>query len=431
MRIIRTDGTAEKEFIRLLRARSRAADAEVRERVLAVIQAVEREGDAACDRFSLRFDGFLPASREVPRSVWDEARAALPPALLETMALAADNIRAFHQHQATADFEITQADGGILGRKSRGLRRVGLYVPGGRAAYPSTVLMNIIPAKIAGVKELIMVTPPRREGWADPAVLAAAALAGADRIFLIGGAQAVAALAYGTESVPKVDKIVGPGNIYVATAKKLLYGEVDIDMIAGPSEILVLADETANPAFAAADLLSQAEHDPMASAMLVTHSETLAQAVLRELTAQVEGLARREIISRSLADYGAVFITRGLEESLALANELAPEHLEVMLAEPLSYVERLDSAGALFLGDYAPEPLGDYFAGPNHVLPTGFTARFFSPLSVESFIKRYNYLYYTKAGLEKAAGHVIRLAEREGLTAHAGAARIRQDGDGG
>ncbi|MEL7623978.1 MAG: histidinol dehydrogenase [Clostridiales bacterium] len=429
MKIIKTNGLEELAFIKKLKDRNRDTDSKVKGEVAAVLEAVRLEGDAACDRYTMKFDGFLPEVREVPAQVMQEALAALQADLAEALTKAAANIRDFHRRQLPGDFEERKPGGIVLGRKSRGLHRVGLYVPGGRAAYPSTVLMNAIPAKIAGVGEIIMVTPPQKEGWADPAVLAAAALAGVDRVFLIGGAQAAAALAYGTESIPKVDKIVGPGNIYVATAKKLLYGEVDIDMIAGPSEILILADEKANPAFAAADLLSQAEHDTMASSMLVTHSPALAAQVAKEVARQAAALERQAIISQALEDYGAIFVTRNLEESINLANELAPEHLEVMLENPMDYLGRLHNAGSLFLGGYTPEPLGDYFAGPNHVLPTGFTARFFSPLSVESFLKYYSYTYYPREELLAAAPFIRRLALQEGLTAHAGAVAIRQEED--
>ena len=313
----------------------------------------------------------------------------------------------------------------ILGQQVRGLRRVGLYVPGGTAAYPSSVLMNAIPAKIAGVEELIMVTPPAADGKANPDILTAAAIAGVDRVFLMGGAQAVAALAYGTETVPQVDKIVGPGNIYVATAKKLLYGVVDIDMIAGPSEILIIADETANARYVAADLMSQAEHDVLAGAILLTNSQTLAKAVVAEIERQSADLSRRDIIAKSLADYGAIVVFQEIEQMLAFADEIAPEHLEIMLQDPLQYIGKVHNAGSVFLGEYAPEPLGDYFAGPNHVLPTGGTARFFSPLSVDSFVKKYSFTYYTREALEAGQEDIVRIAEREGLTAHANSIKVR------
>lgn len=312
-----------------------------------------------------------------------------------------------------------------MGQRIRGLKRVGLYVPGGTAAYPSSVLMNAIPAKIAGVEEVIMVTPPLKDGSANPDILVAAALAGVDRIFLMGGAQAVGALAYGTETIPKVDKIVGPGNIYVATAKRILYGVVDIDMIAGPSEILVMADSTANPKFLAADLMSQAEHDVLASSILLTTDKAIAEATLAELERQLAGLSRKEIIEKSLTNYGAVIVCRSVEEMVDLANELAPEHLEVMLENPMAYLGRLDNAGSVFLGQYAPEPLGDYYAGPNHVLPTSGTARFFSPLGVDSFIKKSSYIYYTEEALRAAQEDIVCIAEREQLTAHANSIKVR------
>ena len=312
-----------------------------------------------------------------------------------------------------------------MGQRVRGLHRVGIYVPGGTAAYPSSVLMNAIPAKIAEVGEIIMVTPPAKGGKPNPDIMAAALAAGVDRVFLMGGAQAVAALAYGTETVPKVDKIVGPGNIFVATAKKHLYGTVDIDMIAGPSEILIVADETAKPAYLAADLMSQAEHDRMASAILITTSEKLAQETVAQLQEQMQRLSRREIIEESLTNFGAVIVCETMEEAVEFANDLAPEHLEVCCANPMEYVGRLDNAGSVFLGNYSPEPLGDYFAGPNHVLPTSGTARFFSPLSVDSFVKKSSFIYYTQPALQAASEDIIRLAETEGLTAHANSIRVR------
>ncbi len=313
----------------------------------------------------------------------------------------------------------------ILGQRIRGLRRVGIYVPGGTAAYPSSVLMNAIPAKIAGVEEIIMVTPPGKDGTANPDILAAAKIAGVDRVFLMGGAQAVAALAYGTETVPQVDKIVGPGNIFVATAKKLLFGTVDIDMIAGPSEILIVADESADPKFLAADLMSQAEHDKLASAILLTTSAELANKTAEELERQMQTLSRREIIRQSLDDFGAIIVCNNLDEAVDFANELAPEHLEMAVKNPMEYIGRVDNAGSVFLGHFAPEPLGDYFAGPNHVLPTGGTARFFSPLSVDSFVKKSSFIYYTEDALREAKDDIVKLADTEGLTAHANSVKVR------
>lgn len=425
MKMIKTDGLKEVEFIKALKKRGQETDRQVVASVSRILQEVQEDGDAAVDRFTLTFDGCLPLTREVPREVLEQALAELPYELVQALELSSRNIQEFHHRQKRQSFIDTKENGVILGQRVRGLERVGIYVPGGRAAYPSTVLMNAIPAKIAGVKEIIMVTPPQKDGLANPAVLAAAVLAGVDRVFLIGGAQAVAALAYGTETIPRVDKIVGPGNVYVATAKKLLYGTVDIDMIAGPSEILVLADDTANPSYIAADLMSQAEHDPMASAMLVTSSKNLAGKVLMEIERQLASLERKDIIETSLQDYGAILLTRDLDEGIRLANELAPEHLEVMVDNPLEYIGRLHNAGSIFLGNFAPEPLGDYFAGPNHVLPTSFTARFFSPLSVDSFVKRSSFIYYTEAALKEAGPHIVAIANEEGLTAHANSILVR------
>ena len=312
-----------------------------------------------------------------------------------------------------------------MGQRIRGLERVGIYVPGGTAAYPSSVLMNAIPAKIAGVKEIVMVTPPGKDGNPNPNIMAAAAVAGVDKVYLVGGAQAVAALAYGTEKIPKVDKIVGPGNIFVATAKKLLYGIVDIDMVAGPSEILIVADKIADPSFLAADLMSQAEHDKMASAILLTTSMELAKATVREIDKQIKYLERQTIIEESLDNYGEIIVCEDLEQAIEFANELAPEHLELCITDPLKYIGKVDNAGSVFLGNWSPEPLGDYYAGPNHVLPTSGTARFFSPLSVDSFVKKSSFIYYTPQELRKAKDDIIKLADTEGLTAHANSIKVR------
>jgi histidinol dehydrogenase len=319
----------------------------------------------------------------------------------------------------------TEENGVIMGQRVRGLNRVGIYVPGGTAAYPSSVLMNAIPAKIAGVKEIVMVTPPGKDGNPNPNIMAAAAIAGVDRVFMVGGAQAVAALAYGTEKIPKVDKIVGPGNIFVATAKRLLYGIVDIDMVAGPSEILIVADKTADPAFLAADLMSQAEHDKLASAILLTTSIDLAKSTVHEIEKQIKHLDRQAIIEESLENFGEIIVCENLEQALKFANELAPEHLELCISEPLKYIGKVDNAGSVFLGNWSPEPLGDYYAGPNHVLPTSGTARFFSPLSVDSFVKKSQFIYYTCAELRNAKDDIITLAESEGLTAHANSIKVR------
>ncbi|MCI8441469.1 MAG: histidinol dehydrogenase [Provencibacterium sp.] len=421
---VMADGSAEKELLSSLRERSEETDHRVSETVRAIIDEVRARGDAALKDYAERFDGSSPERLEVSREEINDALTSADPKLVQALLNAQEKIATFHQRQKREAFVDLQADGVILGQRLRGLDRVGLYVPGGTAAYPSTVLMNAIPAKIAGVRELIMVTPPQN-GQANPDILLAAAIAGVDRVFLCGGAQAVAALCYGTGTIPRVDKIVGPGNIYVATAKKLLYGVVDIDMIAGPSEILVMADGTANPRYVAADLLSQAEHDRMASAILLTDSEKMADAVIEELEKQTALLSRREIIEQSLKDWGAVIVCRDRTQMVELANRVAPEHLEVCCENPLEYVGRLDNAGSIFLGNFAPEPLGDYYAGPNHVLPTSGTARFFSPLSVDSFIKRSSFIYYTREALSGAREDIELLARTEGLTAHASAVSIR------
>ena len=419
------DGITEKTLLRNLRQRSGEMDKKVTTAVTDILENVKARGDEAVREYTMKFDGRCPEQTEITRQQMEEAVAQADPRFVQALRNAMENIRAFHSRQKQQSFIDAQPNGVLMGQRIRGLKRVGLYVPGGTAAYPSSVLMNAIPAKIAGVEEVIMVTPPLKDGSANPDILTAAALAGVDRIFLMGGAQAVGALAYGTETIPKVDKIVGPGNIYVATAKRILYGTVDIDMIAGPSEILVMADSTANPKFLAADLMSQAEHDVLASSILLTTDQAVAEATLQELKRQMEMLSRKEIIEQSLTNYGAVIVCRNTDEMVALANELAPEHLEVMLENPMSYLGRLDNAGSVFLGQYAPEPLGDYYAGPNHVLPTSGTARFFSPLGVDSFIKKSSYIYYTEDALRKAKEDIVCIAEREQLTAHANSIKVR------
>ena len=423
--VIRADGTAERQALRLLRSRSGEVDREVTAVVTQIIETVRQKGDAALKQYAQQFDGVVPAQMEVPKEEIQKALSTADKDFIGALRRAQENIAAFHARQKQQSFLDAQPNGVILGQRVRGLHRVGLYVPGGTAAYPSSVLMNAVPARIAGVGELIMVTPPDKNGKANPDILAAAAIAGIDRVFLAGGAQAVAALAYGTETIPPVDKIVGPGNIYVATAKKLLYGQVDIDMIAGPSEILVVADETADPVYLAADLMSQAEHDRLASAILLCTSEPIARKTIEEMERQSLTLSRREIILDSLENFGAVIVCQDLDQMVELANEIAPEHLEVMIQNPLEMVGRFENAGSVFLGRFSPEPLGDYFAGPNHVLPTSGTARFFSPLSVDSFVKRSSFIYYTEEALRAAAKDIVTIAEREGLTAHANAITVR------
>lgn len=425
IQMVHADGVSEKRLLDTLKARSGEIDRTVTASVTEILDNVRRFGDTSVREYTMKFDGSVPEEAEVPASALEEAVKTCDSEFIYALYKAADNIRDFHRRQKQQSWLEPKPDGVILGQRVRALRRVGLYVPGGTAAYPSSVLMNAIPAKIAGVEEIVMVTPPRKDGTANPDILAAAKIAGVDRVFLMGGAQAVAALAYGTQTVPQVDKIVGPGNIYVATAKKLLFGTVDIDMIAGPSEILIVADETANPKFLAADLMSQAEHDKMASAVLLTDSERIAARTVEELERQVQTLSRRDIIGTSLRDFGAVIICDDIAQAVDIANSIAPEHLEMAVREPLEYIGRIDNAGSVFLGQYAPEPLGDYFAGPNHVLPTGGTARFFSPLSVDSFIKKSSFIYYTQEALGKAKDDIVKLAETEGLTAHANAIKVR------
>lgn len=422
---IKTGGEAARKFISQLKQRSEASGKQVEDIVAGILSAVKENGDTAVQEFTLRFDKRVPEKLEVSSEEMQELAKSCKPEFLKAIQKSAENIRDFHMRQKQQSWLTTQSSGVIMGQRVRGLERVGIYVPGGTAAYPSSVLMNAIPAKIAGVQELIMVTPPDRDGKPNPNIMAAALEAGVDRVFLVGGAQAVAALAYGTESIPKVDKIVGPGNIYVATAKKLLYGTVDIDMIAGPSEILIMADETANPKFLAADLMSQAEHDVLASAILLTTSSEIADKTIAELEVQIQTLSRREIIKQSLKNFGAVILCGSKEEAIEFANELAPEHLEVCMSNPMEYVGKLDNAGSVFLGNWSPEPLGDYYAGPNHVLPTSGTARFFSPLSVDSFIKKSSFIYYTEEALSCAQEDIITFANTEGLTAHAHSIAVR------
>ncbi len=424
IRKIYADGS-EMEFIKEVEKRSREINTDVEKTVGSIIEEVRENGDKAVRKYTEKFDCSAPLYYEVPNDVINDALTEADPRLVDALLNCVENITAFHNRQKQNGYMMTGEDGTILGQRVRGLDRVGLYVPGGTAAYPSSVLMNAIPAKIAGVKEIIMVTPPLKDGTPNKDILLAAAICGVDRIFMCGGAQAVAALAYGTEAIPKVSKIVGPGNIFVATAKKMLYGVVDIDMIAGPSEILVLADETAEPKYVAADLMSQAEHDKLASAVLVTTSDKLADEVISELERQLPMLSRKEIIAHSLDNYGAIIVASDMMQACDIANRLAPEHLEAVVENPLEYIGKLDNVGSLFLGQYAPEPLGDYYAGPNHVLPTSGTARFFSPLSVDSFIKKSSYIYYTKQALNEAADDIILVAEREKLTAHANSIKVR------
>lgn len=424
---VTADGKKEYEFIEMLKKRAQNSDKNVIPAVSEIIENVKENGDEAVTEYTVKFDGKAPVKMEITADEIESIISQCDADYLETVRKAAANIAYFHKRQIQQSWMTTKDSGVIMGQRIRGLKCVGIYVPGGTAAYPSSVLMNAIPAKIAGVEEIVMCTPPMKNGNPNPNIIAAAKEAGVDRIFLIGGAQAIAALAYGTETVPKVDKIVGPGNIFVATAKKLLYGTVDIDMIAGPSEILILADETANPKFLAADLMSQAEHDKLASAILLTNSAEIAEQTKFELEKQMATLSRKDIIGTSIDGFGAIIVCSDMNQAVEFANELAPEHLEVCCDNPMEYVGKLDNAGSVFLGNYSPEPLGDYFAGPNHVLPTSGTARFFSPLSVDSFVKKSSFIYYTEDALRADAEDVIRFADTEGLTAHANSIKVRFD----
>ena len=392
-----------------------------------IVENVRSKGDEAVFGYTKKFDGadLNPDNIRVTQEEIAEAYTQVDPEVLAVIRKAIENIRTYHEKQRQYSWFDSQPNGTILGQKVTPLSRVGVYVPGGKAAYPSSVLMNILPAKVAGVEQIVMVTPPGKDGKVNPGTLVAANEAGADVVYKVGGAQAVAALAFGTNTIPKVDKIVGPGNIFVALAKKAVYGYVSIDSIAGPSEILVIADETANPRFVAADLLSQAEHDELASAILVTTSETLADQVSEEVDRFVAELSRKEILEKSLDNYGYILIAEDLKQAVDIANEIASEHLEIVTKNPFEVMTQIKNAGAIFLGEYSSEPLGDYFAGPNHVLPTNGTAKFFSPLSVDDFIKKSSIIYYSRQALEPVKDDIIRFAESEFLTAHANSIKVR------
>lgn len=421
IQIVKADGVQERAVIAAMRARAASANAEIELAVSAVIQNVKEKGLAAVEDYSRRFDGKMPY--EIGPEKLEAAYAACPPGLIAAMERSAANIRDYNERLLARSMEWTSPDGGRVGRIVRGLTRVGIYVPGGTAAYPSSVLMNAVPAKVAGVEEIVMVTPPTQH--LNGAVLAAAKIAGVDRVIAVGGAQAVAALTYGAGFIPRVDKLVGPGNAYVAAAKRMAYGALDIDMVAGPSEVLVIADGSANPKFVAADLLSQAEHDKLASAVLLTTSMELARAVDGEILRQTGYLSRSEIMECSLRDFGCAIVCDTLDGAAELANEIAPEHLEIVTEHPRALLPRIKNAGAVFLGEWSPEPLGDYLAGPNHVLPTSGTARFFSPLSVDSFLKTMSVVEYGRDDLEPIHGQVVAMAEAERLTAHANSIRVR------
>ena len=403
--------------------------ADVSEQVARILADVRREQDAALFRYGAQFDQAVLDTLEVTEQERKQALAEVDDGFLDILRTAAANIRAFHEKQKRQGFVITETNGVVLGQKITPLDRVGIYVPGGTASYPSTVLMDAIPAKIAGVREIIMVTPAKG-GKIAPVILAAAEIAGVDRIFKVGGAQAVAALAYGTESIPKVDKIVGPGNAYVAEAKKQVFGRVSIDMIAGPSEILILADDSCDAEIVAADMLSQAEHDKLASAVLVTDSQRLADAVALEIERQIPLLPRAEIARASIDVYGKILLAESMAQAVEISNEIAPEHLEICVDDPFAYLAGIRHAGSIFLGKYAPEALGDYFAGPNHTLPTSGTARFSSPLSVDDFLKKSSFTYYTEQALQQVGGQIVRFAQEEGLDAHGRSVSIRLEKGG-
>ena len=427
MKIIDIKADQGKAYLELIKNREEAVHEEVNIIVRNILDDIKANGDKAVVKYTSKFDSdkVTVENMEVGRMEIEAAYENVDSGFLDALKEAAENIRTFHEKQKRNTWMMTKGQGIILGQSIRALENVGIYVPGGTAAYPSSVLMNAIPAKVAGVDNLIMVTPPMKNGEINPNILVAADIAGVDRIFKAGGAQSIGALAYGTETIPKVDKIVGPGNIYVAIAKKLVYGNVDIDMIAGPSEILVIADEYANPAFIAADLMSQAEHDRLSSSILITYDRALASEVVKEIGIQIETLDRKDIIKDSLDNFGAILLVENIKEAIDMSNRIAPEHLEMCVKDPFTYLGDIKNAGSIFLGEYAPEPLGDYMAGPNHVLPTSGTARFFSALSVDNFIKKSSFIHYPEEELLKIGNKIMKLAETEGLGAHANSIKVR------
>lgn len=419
--------TTKEESIESLVARQAGESQDVSATVSEILQEVRKKGDQALQYFTKKFDQAEITNFRVEDSEIETALESTSANFLKILEEAKKNITVFHEKQLQRGFITTDEKGIVMGQRVIPLDSVGVYVPGGTAAYPSTVLMDVLPAKIAGVEKIVMITPPNKEGNIPTAILAAAHIAGVDEIYKLGGAQGVAALAYGTETIPSVDKIVGPGNIYVATAKRMVYGIVDIDMIAGPSDILIVADETSEPSWLAADLLAQAEHDTLAQAVLVTTSQTIAEKVQEELTIQLAELPRKPIAQASLETNGKLIVAENVTEALEIANRIAPEHLELCVAEPFALLGKVKHAGSVFLGHHTPEVLGDYFAGPNHTLPTEGTARFYSPLSVDDYIKKSSYLYYSKEALQGAADSVIEFAETEGLSGHARSMAIRKD----
>ena len=427
MRIVTLDEKSKQNLLSDLLKRSPNHYGEFINRVNDIIDNVRTNGDAAIFDYTKCFDGaeINVSNIRVTKEEIEEAYTLVDPELIDVIRKALVNIREYHEKQRQYSWFDSKPNGTMLGQKVTPLATTGVYVPGGKAVYPSSVLMNVIPAKVAGVKKIVMVTPPGKDGKVNPNTLVAANEAGADEIYKVGGAQAIAALAFGTESIPKVDKIVGPGNIYVALAKKSVYGYVSIDSIAGPSEILVLADETANPRYVAADLLSQAEHDELASAILVTTSKELADAVSVEVDKFIAELSRKEIMSKSVENYGYILVAESMQDAIDAANDIASEHLEIMTKNPFEVMTKIQNAGAIFIGEYSSEPLGDYFAGPNHILPTNGTAKFFGPLSVDDFVKKSSIIYYSREALEPIHKDIIKFAESERLTAHANSIKVR------
>lgn len=423
--ILNLNNESKNIVLDMLRQRKEANTTEIEQRVKAILNAVKRDGDNALKRYTKEFDKIDLNFIEVSAEEVDEAFNNIEEEFVNILKESKANIEGYHENQKQKGYIYTKDLGVYMGQRVIPLDKVGLYVPGGTAAYPSSVLMNAVPAKIAGVEEIVMVTPPNKEGKVNPNIIAAAKIAGVDRIFKVGGAQAIAALAYGTETIPKVSKIVGPGNAYVAEAKRAVYGEVGIDMVAGPSEISIIADEKANAKFIAADLMSQAEHDVLASSILLTTSKALAEDVIKELKVQVEKLSRKEIIKSSLEKYGRIIICKNIDECVEMVNLISPEHLEILTESPMEILGQIKNAASIFLGEYTPEPVGDYFGGTNHVLPTNGNSRFSSPLSVDDFIKKSSFLYYSKEALMRDGDKIVKFTDKEGLNAHGNSVKVR------
>lgn len=427
LNVLKANSEQGKSYINSLKHRAEAIPKDIIKSVESILENVKHRGDEAVIEYTNKFDSknISKDNLIISKEEINEAYKSVNKDFLDAIKTSMSNVWEYHEKQKRNSYIITKENGVVLGQTIRALHSAGIYVPGGTAAYPSSVIMNAVPAKVAGVKNLVMTTPPLKDGTINPHILVAADIAKVDKIYKVGGAQAIGALAYGTESIQSVDKIVGPGNIYVAMAKRAVFGYVNIDMIAGPSEILIIADESANAKFIAADLMSQAEHDALASAILITTSLELCDKVQEEIISQISKLNRREIIEQSLKNFGGIIITEDIKEAIQVANDIAPEHLELMIKDPFARLGDIENAGSIFLGNYSPEPLGDYMAGPNHVLPTSGTARFFSPLSVDDFIKKSSYIHYTDEALFKVKDKIINIAEVEGLTAHANAIKVR------